>query len=491
MEKEKGGGEGLAAKNTATKKSKSVDGVSVGISKLSIGGSKKTKKTANFTMYSQKGSVKSNKTSKTTANFSFAGKSCANDGTVKGSAKASQLTPVISTTLEKAIAAGVLSLGQVDHYNDEKLNQRAGVHLVLANGNCLDISCRKSETNPKQLVLLLGIPDNFTELGKKFGHLIPRIMEQHNCDETVARQILKTHPRTLEAQKNLKKLAGHRNEEAFENGETLYAELRLTLEFEVAAELVTAEEDPVHYGWTLKGPGLEQESEDNGYHFYFELKEKDKPFKPVTSSVDSSNKKSTPQRSNKKSMFGGYTGMPSVPESDSVPGEVSFQSPFKPPGAEKDDDSTICTEEQDQRFAKQGSKPGEQMEVDSDDDDSSFDSDLVADDDDSENERLAAKVKEQEEQMKEQEEKMKEQQEQITKLLETQTQFMEFMNGQAGLKKSKSQESEESGNSSPKKKKGNEGKAEASTEQSTCSRKTRGSAAREEKRKTAEKKKQS
>ena len=64
---------------------------------------------------------------------------------------------------------------------------------------------------------------------------------------------------------------------------------------------------------------------------------------------------------------------------------------------------------------------------------------------------------------------------------------MEFMNGQAGLKKSKSQDSEESGNSSPKKKKGNEGKAEASTEQSTCSRKTRGSAAREEKRKTAEK----
>ena len=89
VEKEKGGGEGLAAKNTATKKSKSVDGVSVGISKLSIGGSKKTKKTANFTMYNQKGSVKSNKTSTTTANFSFAGKSCANDGTVKGSAKAS------------------------------------------------------------------------------------------------------------------------------------------------------------------------------------------------------------------------------------------------------------------------------------------------------------------------------------------------------------------------------------------------------------------
>lgn len=69
---------------------------------------------------------------------------------------------------------------------------------------------------------------------------------------------------------------------------------------------------------------------------------------------------------------------------------------------------------------------------------------------------------------------------------------MEQMSGFAGLNKSKSQDSEESGNTSPKKKKGSEGKAEPSgtDAKSQSSRLTRGKE-REEKRKQQEKKRMS
>ena len=461
------GKEGLEAKNTEAKKS-AVDQASLAMSRMTLGGSKRTKKTT-FTMYSCSGSVKSSKSMKTTANFSFAGKSCANDGTVKGSAGNGFEKPVISTTLDKAIAAGVLSFGQVDHWGDDQLNKRASTHLMLTNGTCLNaLSCRKSETDQKVLVLLLGISTNFTDLDKKLEHLIPLIMHQLDCEAEVARKFLNTHPRTLAAKKNLQKLAGSGNIEALENGEVLLAEVRIKYEFEVAEDLVTTGEDPVVHGWTMKGP----DKESDEYHFYFELKERGKTFKPVTYNASSAKKKSTPQlKRNKKSMFG--YGMPSDPGMPSLPEEVSFKSPSR-----IDDASTICSAEQASRL---GSKQGDPMEEDSSD--SSFDSNCADswDDWDDETEEDSEKLR-MADQLKLQEMK-------IAGLIKQQEEMMRTMSGAAGLQRSKSQDSEESGNNSPpKKKKGSKGKARATSSiQSGSSRITRGSIDREAKRKQNEK----
>ena len=461
---EKGGAEGLDPKNSAKKKPRTGDDLSASMSKLSIG-SKKTKKTK-FTMYDCKGSIKSNKSTKTTANFSFAGKSRANDGTVKGATEASNLNPVISITMGKAVSSGILSLGQVDDWCDDELNRRGSVHLMVANGACFEgLDCRKSQTDQKQLMLLFGISRSFTDLEKKLEYLIPRIQEQLGCDENMARKFLKTHPRTLEAKKNLQKLAGSKKQAALSDGEMLLAEIRLKFDFEVAADLVTAEEDPIIHGWTLIGP---DESESDEYNFYFEVKEQSKTFKPVAYSADSKKKSTPPPKRNKKWMFGGHR-MPNIPE------EVSFKSPSK------EDASTICTKEQDQLFAKQSSSTkskqgskGDGMEVD---DESSFDSNLCASDsdeeyeDDSEKQRMA-------EQLKKQQEQMEKQQKQLDEL-------MNMMSGGAELQKSKSTDGEDS-NTSSKKKKGSEGQAEAAgseSVQSQSSRVTRGSKTRDEKRK--------
>jgi len=139
-----GCGEGLEAKNTAKTTESREDLLSVAMSRMSIGGSKKTE----FTMYKTPGSVKSSKTMKTTANFSFAGKSFANDGTVIGSAEYNDVKPVMSVTIEKAIAAGLLCFAQVDHWDDDELNKRASVHLMMNSGICFEaLSCRKSSTD--------------------------------------------------------------------------------------------------------------------------------------------------------------------------------------------------------------------------------------------------------------------------------------------------------------------------------------------------------
>ena len=214
-------------------------------------------------------------------------------------------------------------------------------------------------------------------------------------------------------------------------------------------------------------------------------KEKGKTFKPVTC-AGSAKKTSTPQpKRNKNSMFGGLgDAMPSVPE------EVSFTSPYK-----NDDASTICTKEQDHRFSKKGgstkgSTQGDPMEVDGDDD-SSWDSDCVASDSDEEKDEDSEK-KRMAEQLKTQQEQLKKQQEQMAEMMKQQQEFMKMMTGETGLNKSKSNDSEESGNSSPKKKKGSKGLAESSSSvSSNCTRQTRGSAARDEKRKQNEKKKRS
>ena len=76
---------------------------------------------------------------------------------------------------------------EVDVWNDEEINKRGSTHLILSCGACLDaLSCRKSETDPTQLVLMLGMPLSFTDLEKKLAHLIPRIMSQYDCTVEVA-----------------------------------------------------------------------------------------------------------------------------------------------------------------------------------------------------------------------------------------------------------------------------------------------------------------
>ena len=106
-------------------------------------------------------------------------------------------------------------------------------------------------------------------------------------------------------------------------------------------------------------------------------------------------------------------------------------------------------------------------------------------DEDSEKKRMA-------EQLKTQQEELKKQAEQMAEMMKQQQEFMKMMTGETGLNKTKSNDSEESGNSSPKKKKGSKGLAESSSSVgSDCTRRTRGSAARDEKRKQNEKKKRS
>jgi hypothetical protein len=205
---------------------------------------------------------------KTTANLSFAGKSVAPDGSVRGNSKAHPTRPLQSTTIEKPIGSGAMVFAQVDHWPDDASNERASVHLMLMNCDLINtMDIRRSSTDKKVLVMLLWITTSFTDPDLKLDFLVARFMKVLGCSDEVARNLLANHPRMIAAKKNLKSFAGSSSGEAYLNGEPILVEVRIPFQFVFSEQLVTKEEDRIVYGQHIIWPN-EQCDET---HVYFNI----------------------------------------------------------------------------------------------------------------------------------------------------------------------------------------------------------------------------
>ncbi|CAB9507394.1 hypothetical protein SEMRO_304_G112660.1 [Seminavis robusta] len=251
-----------------------------------------------------------------------------------------------------------VAVSQLDAWTDSSLNHRASAHVQVMNGLVMEddtLQCRVSSTKPDQLVISMALSPTFPNPDMKLCYLVEKIRAVYgeDLDDETCFGILKSHPRYISCLQNLARLRGHLPED-----EPLLVEFRMQAPFNIHADLVTQKEDAVFFGFEI--------SHENGEtNIWFELKENGKEFKTVTiEKLYSSSFKQTAGRA-KKGMF--QSQMSSIPES------VSFVSPTKASRsrrqqsvASKDDNSTIKTEDQ----------GANRMDVDDDDDESSWDSNL-------------------------------------------------------------------------------------------------------------------
>ena len=391
-----GGGQGLSAKNSSGKK-KSADASVSGKSKRSTSSKQSSKKKSSATgmyqstatMYKCDGTVRTSKTQATTGGLSFAGKSLSADGQARKVNLPDKAMPVMATLVDKAIG-GAVAFSQLDPWTDNGLNKRASCDLWVTNGTVLgngNLECRPSTQNPRILVISLGLSPTFTNPDSKLEYLLERVGEAYHCngDRNACLRILQNHPRYVSAKVNLKALLGH-------NNRSFTVEHRITAPFDIDDTLVTKEEDPIFYGYCM------QENEETGEtHIYFELKEKGKPFTPVTvdGGVSSFGAAHMNTPTNKKSMFGHFN-------MDSIPENITFASPaagrHRQHEEDSDDDSTIATREQHGHgYKTTGDDKQQEEEDDDDDDEDSWDSNLMDCDEeskDSEVETLRKQVEE-------------------------------------------------------------------------------------------------
>jgi len=260
-------------------------------------------------------------------------------------------------------------------------------------------------------------------------------------------QILKGSPWHIAALVNLKALKGSTNDR-------FLVEHRITAPFSVSEALVTKEDNPIFCGFEII------EEDDDEVHICFELKEKGHEFVPVTVDgevVDDEDEEvhCSPQR---KSMFASKPNLRPFPE------HISHSSESANKHNDDDDASAIATQEQNGRFKTTGLDENLEKDGDEADDEESWDSDLDKDgmsidkSENSEMRRLRQRIKE----------------------------LSDIVSGLSQCKQSKSQHSDDAKNTAgtPKKKKNNDGDASvAGSRTSRHSTATRGTQAREEKRK--------
>lgn len=504
MKKNEGGGQGLEAHDTST--------VRTGKTKKSHV-SNKTKKSPSSvkkpspfrpqggifqsteTMYKCDATVKTTKSINTTTGLSLSGKSFDPQGNHVKNDNRTVVMPVLSHTVEKAIG-GDLAFSQLDYWKDSGLNHRASCHVMVSNGATVDgssLQCRNSTLNPCVVVLSFRISVNFTNVDRKLNYLIERIAEVYKNEEDgtpldrfACLRILRNHSRYISALANLTALKGTTPNVDF------VVEHRMTAPFFVSPDIVTAAEDPIFFGYNI-----EEDTPTGETHIHFELKEKDKAFTPVRIDSKQSFDGNPIRTSGRKSMFSDFK-MGSIPEN------ISFKSPapkgaasaaYRNAAADDDDDSTIATDtlqdnqaSRKQRPPKRNAAPANFKTTGLDDEDestdSSWDDELGEDDEDSADamdvdgsgEDAAAKKKKDDTE--------------IEKLRKELDQMRAIFNGQFAFAKSQSQDSNEqgskkSGAGSSKKKKNSASDTSVTSHKTTA---TRGTAAREEKRKTPTKK---
>jgi len=450
VQKKGGGGEGLKAHNSEKKPdAKSVSGKTLKTEKSKAASTKKPSVfPSTSTMCKCDATARSAATMRTNTGLSFAGRTHGADGAVRMGARPLMSVPVFCTLVDRAIG-GALAFSQLDPWTDDGLNKRASCDLMVCNGAVIDgdtVQCRPSAMNPSVVIISFYLSDFFTNPDRKLSFLLERIATVYpetQGDEQACLKILKNHPRHVSALMNLKSLLGSHNNRHL-------VEFRITAPFKVSENLVTREEDPVFYGFVVT-----QDEETAETHIHFELKEKDRDFKPVT--VDGLTMPSWEGSHSRapKGMFSQFT-MGAIPEN------ITFQLPSGKHrrGEEHEDDSTIKTKEQEERFKTTG------LDDDDDEDDESWDSklgddEMDVDDSNSEVEKLRKEID-------------------------------ELRNIASGVYQTNSKDSA-SGNtattsncSTPKKKKNNEGAASvAGSRTSRHSTATRGTQAREDKRKAS------
>ena len=381
MKKEKGGGQGLEAKtshdtasvSTGRKSSKA----SVKSSGRSVHSKSKTVRTSKpgffqstATMYKCDATAKSARTMNTTTGLSLSGKSFDQNGNHVGNDATAVSMPVICTTVDKAIG-GALAFSQLDAWTDNGLNHRGSCDVMVCNGASVEgqtLQCRTSTQDPSVIVLSFALSTRFTNVDRKLEYLLERIAEVHpdtKGDKFACMRILQSHSRYVSCKANLKALCGRSNNQYL-------VEHRMTAPFPIADVLVTKQEDPIFYGFNIN-----EDEETGETHIHFELKEKGKVFTPVT--IDGSTMSSpfaTINRSNKKSMFGGFN-MGSIPEN------ITFASPNGKTtyrNMEDDDNSTIASNTMADNNRSSSSRAAAAAVGDDDSDDSSWDSNLGEDD---------------------------------------------------------------------------------------------------------------
>ena len=377
MNKNGGGGQGLKAhKSGASVKAEPKVASSGGSKAGSKSSKKKPPRNPYFrdtsTMYRCDGTIRTQKTTKTTTGMSMSGKAIAQDGKVQASL-AGAARPCNAFTVDKPIG-GTVAVSQLDAWVDSSLNHRASAHLQVMNGLVLEgdtLQCRVSSTNPDQLVISFALSPSFTSPDQKLAYLIEKIRSVYGAtldngfalDDETCFGILKSHPRYISCKQNLASLRGH-----LPDDQPLHLEFRMQAPFNIHDSLVTKDEDGVFHGFEIS-------HEDGETNVWFELKEKEKEFKPVTIEKFILINQQAAGRAT-TSMFQSPLG--SIPES------VSFVSPTKKsshslsrsrrshqPTIQEDDNSTIKTEDH-----HGGAGSTVQMDVDQDDDDTTWDSKL-------------------------------------------------------------------------------------------------------------------
>lgn len=318
------------------------------------------------TMYKCDGTVRSNRSVNTTGGMSMAGKTLGANGKVSNQPLPGVARAVMNHTVDEPIG-GALAFSQVDPWTDKSLNARASCDLWVSNGVALNngtLQCRPSSRENDVLVITFALSDTFTNPDIKLGYLLSRIMETYELanDKNQAMKILQNHPRYIAAKGNLQSLLGSHGDKGY------LVEYRIRAPFPISEDLVTCDEDKVFFGHHM-----ETNEETGETHIHFELKHSKKPFKPVVVDGVVHSSFSLSQTPGRKSMFATKCDLKMEPAG--IPGAISFKSP-NPRLKKSDDSSTIATNDRHARKGMMVAIP-EEKKKSSDKEDADWDPDLM------------------------------------------------------------------------------------------------------------------
>ena len=202
-----------------------------------------------------------------------------------GANKPDSKYPVLATELTGFLDGnGVLTA--CDGWMDKEGNDRSSVRLyvspLLLAAADEKIVMRTSTQKGKENVLIIQfkVSKEFTVPDLALSYMLERIKEHYGCSNEVAQQLLHFHPRFAA----MTQLIKSRTKKAFEinEDEDFICEVRVSAydrigkPMPIADELVTAEEDPVFYGFHA------EQSDCGGTNVYLEFKRSDRKFAKVT-----------------------------------------------------------------------------------------------------------------------------------------------------------------------------------------------------------------